>query len=406
MAGIWAGYRYSLLGFLLLDTLFVLIISAQNIQTGRLVGGGEKSNIYTLIVSIFSAIFLGLVLWFDLIKRQSVLAQVRWELIWMAAIILFTIIGFASIASNKPAADTCNGGQDSAWNICAASKGMLALLALAIIALIGHASALVVMIIKLSRRTELSVWEFMAWDLPNALAPPPVITTTNIPLSRPGMVDVNSGRPVSKALPDIPQPEPSPMSWRRRDPFTFSSVSSLLNPAPRDPNFDPRAENRYQLYDAPVPIPVERPPVPRAFERISGYLHDGNTPQQGGPSFSLYYAPTPVYDRFARGGSDASPIASSAGVPASPGLPPPAPLKIQKRDGKWALADEMGAMDRRPIGDAQTLPARLASVPQAHVQVPAAAQTMPVRRPTLTRTPPRISPGSLPNPNTHRPSRT
>lgn len=269
------------------------------------------------------------------------------------------------------------------------------------------------MIFKLSRRTEHSAWEFMAWDLPNALkprTPAPVITTTNVPLGQPqdAMVDIDLGRPVSKALPDLPPSEPSPMSWRRRDPFTFSSVSSLLNPAPRDLEFDPRTGSRYQLYDAPVPIPVERPPVQRPFERISGYLNDANTPQPSAPSFSMYYAPTPVYDRFARGGSDASPP-ESAGQPSPPpvpALPPTKKLNIQKRDGKWMLADEVGAMERPALGEERVVPARFNSLrAQAQVQVPAAAQTMPVRRPTLTRTPPRISPGSLPNPNTHRPSR-
>jgi hypothetical protein len=77
---------------------------------------------------------------------MSVLCQVRCELAWGAIIILFNIskqsvlllnaptkrttVGFASISINKPAPNTCHGGPKSAWNICAASQGMLALLAL------------------------------------------------------------------------------------------------------------------------------------------------------------------------------------------------------------------------------------------------------------------------------------
>ncbi|CAE6448858.1 unnamed protein product [Rhizoctonia solani] len=394
MAAVWTGYRYSMLVFLLFTTIFVLIISAQNIETGRLVDGGKKSNVFTLIVSIFSTLFLALVLWFDLLKRLSVILEVRWELIWGAIIILFNIIGFASVASNKPPENTCHGGPKSAWNICAASQGMLALLALATIALIGHAGTVVVMIIKLSRRSEIAVWRVMTWGLYDELNPEPELarTTTNVPLT--GTVEVGA-RPVSKILPPVPIILDDPP--RPRD-LTFSSVSSLLNPAPRElPGSTRPAEGRYQLYDAPVP--VERPPVPRAFERVSGYIHDD--PNTAIPSgLSMYYASTPVYDRFARGNE---PYPSSGiGTPVTGALQPPTPLRIQKKDGRWLLADEAGALERTPVGeDRPELPARLQPKVR-EIQPPVAAQTAPIRRPS--RTPPRILPGTLPHPNSYRPN--
>ncbi|CUA74130.1 hypothetical protein RSOLAG22IIIB_05420 [Rhizoctonia solani] len=395
MAGVWTGYRYSMLAFLLLATIFVLIISAQNIETGRLVDGGKKSNVFTLIVSIFSTLLIALVLWFDLLKRFSVILEVRWELIWGAIIILFNIIAFASVASNSPPPSTCHGGPNSAWNICAASQGILALLALATIALIGHTGTVVVMIIKLSRRSEVAVWRVMTWGLYNELnpEPEPVRTTTNVPTSEP-IVSEAGARPVSKILPPVPIMLDDPP---RRDPLMFSSVSSLLNPAPRELAGSTQPGGRYQLYDAPVP--VARPPVPRAFERVSGYIHDD--PNAGfPPGLSAYYASTPVYDRFARG-SEAFP-SSGIGTPITAGLQPTTPLKIQKKDGRWALADETGALERTPVGeDKAALPARLQSKFR-DVEPPVAAHTAPVRRPS--RTPPRILPGTLPHPNSYRPS--
>ncbi|KAF8699132.1 R3H domain, partial [Rhizoctonia solani] len=350
MASVWAGYRCSLLGFVLFATTFTLIISAQNIETGRLVDGGNT-------------------------KRATV--------------------GFASISSNKPAPNTCHGGPKSAWDICAASQGMLALLALTTIALIGHTGMMVVMTIKLSRRTEESVWRVMAWELDDKLRPRPerVITTTNVPMS--GVeAGVIQERPVSKVLPPVPMGmvEDPP---RARNPLTFSTVSSLLNPAPRDLPGSARQEGRFQLHDGPAPVPVERPPVQRAFERISGYIHDDphNAPNGFG-GFSMYYAPTPVYDRFARGMSEAFP-SSGVGTPVTPALKPPSPLqprKIQKKDGRWMLADESDALERPLVGeDRPTLPARFQS--RMHeIQPPAAAQVTPVRRPS--RTPPRIMPAT------------
>jgi hypothetical protein len=260
----------------------------------------------------------------------------------------------------------------------------------------------------------------MAWGLPDALEPasPTSMTTTNVPLSfqppQDGMVNVDLGNPMSKPLPSYPpnvateRPLPPPASSGRRDPFTFSSVSSLLNPAPRELNYDPSradgVENRYQLYDSPVPVPIERPPVQRAFERVSGYIHDANAPQiTTASSFSMYFAPTPVYDRFTRGSSEMHPM-GSAYMPTSPASP--TTRRIQKQGGRWALADEMDALERPPVGEARTLPARYDSLQaraQAQVQAPAAARTLPVRRPT--RTPPRILPGSLPNPNVYHPHR-
>ncbi|KAH7341422.1 hypothetical protein B0J17DRAFT_259696 [Rhizoctonia solani] len=399
MTAVWTGYRYSLLAFLLFATIFVLIISAQNIETGRLVDGGKKSNVFTLIVSIFSTLFLALVLWFDLLKRLSVILEVRWELIWGAIIILFNIIGFASVASNKPPANTCHGGPNSAWNICAASQGMLALLALATIVLIGHTGTVVIMIIKLSRRSDIAVWRIMTWGLYGELNPEPELTrtTTNVPLA--GTVEVETRtvevgtRPVSKILPPVPIVLDDPP--RPRD-LTFSSVSSLLNPAPRELPGSARPEGRYQLYDAPVP--VERPPVPRAFERVSGYIHDD--PNASIPTgLSMYYASTPVYDRFARGNE---PYPSSGiGTPIT-ALQPPTPLRIQKKDGRWLLTDEAGALERTLVGeDRPELPARLQHKAR-EIQPPVAAQTAPVRRPS--RTPPRILPGTLPHPNSYRPS--
>ncbi|KAJ1307895.1 hypothetical protein OPQ81_001974 [Rhizoctonia solani] len=393
MAGVWTGYRYSMLVFLLLATIFVLIISAQNIETGWLVDGGKKANVFTLIVSIFNTLFIALVLWFDLIKRLSVILEVRWELIWGAIIILFNIIGFASIASTMPASNSCEGGPKSAWNICSASQGMLALLALATIALIAHTSAVVVIIIKLCRRSEVAVWRVMTWGLYDELnpQPEPVRMTTNVP-----MTVVVGTRPVSKVLPPVPIILDDPP--RPRDPLTFSSVSSLLNPAPRELPGSTQTDRRYQLYDAPVP--VERPPVQRAFERVSGYINDDPNAAVP-PGLSMYYAPTPVYDRFARGISGVFP-SSGIGTPTTPALHSPAPLKIQKRDGRWALADETGALDRTPVGEGRPeLPARLQTKAR-ELQPPVTAQTAPVRRPS--RTPPRILPGTLPHPNSYRPS--
>lgn len=389
MAGVWTGYRYSMLAFLLLATIFVLIISAQNLETGRLVGGGKKSNVFTLIVSIFTGPFLALVLWFDLIKRMSIVLEARWELIWGAGLILFNIIGFASLASNKPPPNTCQGGPNSAWNICAASQGMLALLALATIALIAHSSAVIVMIIKLSRRSEVAVWSMMTWRLYGELnLPEPVRTTTNVPI----VAIEPRTRPVSKILPPVPIVLDDPP--RARDPLTFSSVSSLLNPAPRELP----GSTRYQLYDTP-PVPVDRPPVQRAFERVSGYIHDD--PNALVPSgFSMYYAPTPVYDRFARGMGEAYP-SSGIGTPTTPALHPPSPLNIRKKDGRWTLADETEALERTQVGeDRPELPARLQPKVR-EIQPPVAAQTVPVRRPS--RAPPRILPGTLPHPNSYRP---
>ncbi|CAE6408682.1 unnamed protein product [Rhizoctonia solani] len=378
MAGVWTGYRYSLLSFMVLSTTFIFIISAQNIETGRLVDGGKKSNVYTLIVSIFSTLFLAFVLWFDLIKRFSVLCQIQWELVWGAAIILLNIIGFASISSNKPAPNTCHGGPKSAWDICAASQGMLALLALTTIALIGHTAAVVVMTIKVTRRTEDSVWRVMTWELYEKLQPERVITTTNVPMSGVAMVET---RPVSKVLPPVPMDmmnEPP----RARNPLTFSTVSSLLNPAPREFPGSTRQEGQFELHDAPMPVPVERPPVQRAFERISGYIHDD--PHNIPNGFSIYYAPTPVYDRFARGMSEAFP-SSGVGTPVTPALKPPSPLqprKIQKKDGRWMLADEKEALERPLVGeDRPVLPARFQSR-MYEIQPPVVAQTTPVRRPS------------------------
>ncbi|KAG8691395.1 hypothetical protein FRC11_004395 [Ceratobasidium sp. 423] len=271
---------------------------------------------------------------------------------------------------------------------------MLALLALATIALIAHSSAVVAIIIKLSRRSEVAVWSVMTWGLYDELNPSePVRTTTNVPMGN-ETVELET-RPVSKILPPVPIVLDDPP--RARDPLTFSSVSSLLNPAPRE--LPPaRPEGRYQLYDAPVP--VERPPVQRAFERVSGYIHDDPSAAVP-PGLSLYYASTPVYDRFARGMSETYP-SSGIGTPTTPALHPTSPLNIRKKDGKWKLADEAGALDRTPVGeDRPELPARLQ--PKAReIQPPVAAQTALVRRPS--RTPPRILPGTLPHPNSYRPS--
>ncbi|CAE6537089.1 unnamed protein product [Rhizoctonia solani] len=375
MAGVWTGYRYSMLAFLLLATIFVLIISAQNIETGRLVGGGKSANVFTLIVSIFSTLLLALVLWFDLLKRLTIILEVRSELAWGAIVILFNIIGFASVASNNPAPNTCHGGPNSAWNICSASQGMLALLALATIALIAHTSAVIVMTIKICRRSEVAVWRVMTWGLYDELnpAPKPVRMTTNVPVL--GNVTVEVGtRPVSKVLPPVPIVLDDPP--RPRDPLTFSSVSSLLNPAPRELPSSARPEGRYQLYDAPVP--VELPPVQRAFERVSGYIHDDPTAIVP-PGLSIYYASTPVYDRFARGMSEPVP-SSGIGTPTTPAaLHPPSPLNIRKKNGQWRLADETGAMERTPVGeDRPELPARLQAKAR-EIQPPLAAQTAPLR---------------------------
>ncbi|EUC56985.1 transmembrane protein, putative [Rhizoctonia solani AG-3 Rhs1AP] len=395
MAGVWTGYRYSMLAFLLLTTTFVLIISAQNIETGRLVDGGKKSNVLTLIVSIFTTLLLAFVLWLDLLKRLSVILEVRWELIWAAVVILFNIIGFASVASNNPPPNTCHGGPNSAWNICAASQGMLALLALATIALIGHAGTVVVMMIKISRRSEVAVWRIMTWGLCDELnpRPGPVRTTTNVPIVGVApMSQLEAGtRPVSKVLPPVPIVLDDSS---RRDPLTFSTVSSLLNPAPREFPSSTQPAGRYQLYDAPVPVAL--PPVPRAFERISGYIHDDPNAIVP-PGLSLYYAPTPVYDRFARG-SETFP-SSGIGTPITAGLQPPTPLRIQKKEGRWGLADETGALERTPVGE--DMPALQAKARE--IQAPVAAQTAPVRRPS--RNPPRITPGTLPHPNSYRPGR-
>ncbi|KAF8606487.1 hypothetical protein BDV93DRAFT_346810 [Ceratobasidium sp. AG-I] len=257
MANFWAGYRYFLfgewiqwagsngvltgelrrVGFLLVIPIFVLIISAQNIETGRLVGGGQKSNVYTLIVSIFNALFLAMVLWIDLTKPTSIIAEVRWELIWTTTVTLFNIIGLASLASNPPASNTCSGGSNSAWNICSSSGVMIALLVLSIIASAIHALMLVVLVVRQSGKTELSVWSFMAWKFTSTLDTTPSITTS-LPSSRPqrpprdDMVEVGLAGP--KDLPPIPSsarpislddpagPIPPPAAYGRRDPFTFT----------------------------------------------------------------------------------------------------------------------------------------------------------------------------------------
>jgi hypothetical protein len=240
----------------------------------------------------------------------------------------------------------------------------------------------------------------MAWELYDKLHPEleRVTTTTNVPMLGNGMVEA---RPMSKILPPVPMDTMDEVP-RARNPLTFSTVSSLLNPAPRDLPGSARQEGRFELHDAPVPVPVERPPVQRAFERISGYIH--NDPHGPSNGFSIYYAPTPVYDRFARGMSEAYP-SSGVGTPVTPVLKPPSPLqprKLQKKDGRWMLADESDALERPLVGeDRPALPARFQS--RMHeIQPPVAAQTTPVRRPS--RTPPRILPGTLPNPNSHRPT--
>ncbi|KAB5591004.1 hypothetical protein CTheo_5567 [Ceratobasidium theobromae] len=276
------------------------------------------------------------------------------------------------------------------------------------------------MIVKLSGRTELSVWEFMAWNLPNEFKSPLPPTATNGPRPprppRPddGMIEVDLGGPLSRGLPtppgayDIEPFRPLPPLPARRDPFTFSSVSSLLNTTPRDLEIDasrPVASGgRYQLYDTPVPIPIERPPVQRPFERISGYINDGNAKQSVIRPFSMYYAPTPVYDKFARGTMMRGPLNGPAISPTAPLFSPQ--RNIQRRDGKWGLADELGAIERPPLGEERTLPAkyfspRARAQVQAQIQEPVAAHTAIVRRPTQ----PRIAPGSLPNPNINRPNR-
>ncbi|QRV75278.1 hypothetical protein RhiJN_03293 [Ceratobasidium sp. AG-Ba] len=391
MTTIWAGYRYTVFTFLLLNPAFVLIISAQNIETGGLIGGGQKSHIFTLIVSIFSTFFLGIVLWFDLVKRVSVISEVRWELIWVATITLFNIIGIASISSNRPAPDTCTRA-DSDWNICAASGGIIALLILATLALVIHGFALIVLVIRQSGKTPLSIWPFMARELPYALkpAPPPADFAPGItsPYASNEMIQVDLERP--KSLPPVPQPTPPPVAVSR-DPFTFSTISSLLNMSPRqeEEGMTPRG---YQLYDAPItPVPVARPPVQRAFERVSRTDSSGHG--GFGSRISGYYTPTPLYERFARGGRDREiPIPSARPAPSPPLV---APLRPRRKDGdlvQWHARDEFDLRRARTQTERDVEP--------APARDPNSARSLPSR----TR-PPRIERGTLPNPNAYRPSR-
>ncbi|KAG9104070.1 hypothetical protein FRC06_005770 [Ceratobasidium sp. 370] len=383
MTSIWAGYRYSLFTFLLLNPAFVLIVSAQNLETGGLVDGGKKSHIYTLIVSIFNTFFIGLVLWFDLTKKNSIISEVRWELIWVATAILFDIIGIASIASNRPASNTCTRA-DSDWNICSGSGAIIALLILATLALVIHSFTLIVMTVRQSGKTALDVWSFMARELPYALepTPPPADFAPGITRSSSeGMVEVGLGRP--KSLPPIPQPgeiAPPPVAYGGyRDPFTFGSV---LNPVPRQ---DAETSRTYQLYDTPVP--VARPPVQRAFERVPSAGSGGFGVGGGSISVSRYFTPTPVYERFARSGRDApSPLRSTPSPPITPNRP-------RRQEGDfvpWHAMDEHGIRRARTQRERDATPAR----------GPSGAQTLPERP-----RPPRIQPGTLPNPNTHRPNR-
>ncbi|KAF8753531.1 ARM repeat-containing protein [Rhizoctonia solani] len=225
---------------------------------------------------------------------------------------------------------------------------MLALLALTTIALIGHTGMMVVMTIKLSRRTEESVWRVMAWELDDKLRPKP------------------ERRPVSKVLPPVPMGmvEDPP---RARNPLTFSTVSSLLNPAPRDLPGSARQEGRFQLHDGPAPR------IRRVLDVLCSHARVRSV---------------------CEGMSEAFP-SSGVGTPVTPALKPPSPLqprKIQKKDGRWMLADESDALERPLVGeDRPTLPARFQS--RMHeIQPPAAAQVTPVRRPS--RTPPRIMPAT------------
>ncbi|KAG8740186.1 hypothetical protein FRC10_004625 [Ceratobasidium sp. 414] len=177
------------------------------------------------------------------------------------------------------------------------------------------------MVVRQSGETVLDVWSFMARELPYALepTPPPADFAPGItgPSSE-SMVQVDLERP--KSLPPVPQSgeiAPPPVAYGGyRDPLTFSSVSSLLNPVPRQNE----APKTYQLYDAP--IPVARLPVQRAFERVSGTGSGGFGVGTESISVSGYYAPTPVYERFARGGKDApSPLRSTPSPPIMPARP-------------------------------------------------------------------------------------
>lgn len=262
------------------------------------------------------------------------------------------------------------------------------------------------MVIRQSGRTELNVWEFMTRKLPYALETTPSVTTGNLPIappqrpSREGMVEIDlntpktlpppppvpsSARPIS--LDDSAGPIPPPTAYGRRDPFTFSSVSSLLNPAPRELADDAQ---RYQLYDRPIPI--ARPPVQRDFERVSPtsiVVHP--------VSYSAYYAPTPVYERFARGGATraealGSPSMYSRGPQLTPS-PPTTPPRVRRQEGDfvpWHATDEHAVL-RSARGKESREPV-------------AAPESETSTLPSPTR-PPRVLPGSLPNPNTHRPNR-
>ncbi|KAG8688717.1 hypothetical protein FRC09_012766 [Ceratobasidium sp. 395] len=388
MTTAWAGYRYSLFTFLMLNPAFVLILSAQNIETGRLVDGGKKSHVFTLIVSIFNTFFLGLVLWFDLTKRISIIAEVRWELIWTATFILFDIIGIASIASNRPASNTCT-QPDSNWNVCSASGGIIALLILATLALAIHALTLIVMIVRQSGKTVLDVWSFIARELPYALerTPPPVDFAPGITSpSSENMAQLDPGRP--KSLPPVPLSEipPPPVAYGGyRDPFTFSS---LLNSTPRQ---DPDPPKSYQLYD--TPIPVARPPVQKSFERVS--RSGSSSFGMRGSTLSGHFNPTPLYERFARGGRERdapSPLASTPSPPVSPNLP-------RRKEGDFVFWHAMDEHVRRTKTQRERqLPPEEATTLERD---PSATKSLPER----TRRPPRILPGTLPNPNTHRPNR-
>ncbi|KAG8682711.1 hypothetical protein FRC08_014777 [Ceratobasidium sp. 394] len=227
----------------------------------------------------------------------------------------------------------------------------------------------------------------MARELPHDLEPPPPLADFApgiTGLSSEGMVELEPGRP--KSLPPVPQPDdiaPPPVAYGGYPgPLTFSSVSSLLNPVPRQ---DVEALQTYQLYDTPVP--VAHPPVQRAFERVSRAGSGGFGLGRGSISFSGYSAPTPVYERFARGGRDAP------SPPRSTPSPPFTPNRPRRKEGDfvpWHARDEHGVRRAKTQHEREPTPAR----------EPSDAQTLPGRP-----RPPRIEPGTLPNPNTHRPSR-
>ncbi|KAG9123393.1 hypothetical protein FRC07_015004 [Ceratobasidium sp. 392] len=238
------------------------------------------------------------------------------------------------------------------------------------------------MIVRQSGRTVHSVWSFIARELPYALEPTPSIPVDFAPgvTTSPSSIHMDE-RP--KSLPPVPQSEvaPPPVAYGGyREPFTFNSVTSILNSlAPQE------APKTYQLYD--TPIPIARPPVQKSFERISG---TGSISGRGSVSLSGHYNPTPLYERFARGGREVS-------VPArSTPSPPPvtSPVRPRRKEGDFV---PWHAMDQHDLRRARTRePEIRATTPERDLSQ---TQSLPER--SLSR-PPRILPGTLPNPNIHR----